>query len=142
MRDRDRQEIGETRTLDPDQIAIDAYASPWRWVAYDDNNLPALVIGAKPAHAGVCTVWGYGTRSYRDCIVEMTKHLQTDMVPALLNAGFHRAQCLVHPDNVSSQKWLEKLGFKAEATLRGFGSSRTDMLLFAWVVDEPKNSDP
>jgi RimJ/RimL family protein N-acetyltransferase len=138
MRPRDKQELSETRDMvDPSDIAIDAYRSQWAAVASGSDFQPCLAVGAKVAHSGTVTVWGFGTNQYRRGIVEMTKHCRDVMIPAIISKGFHRAQCLVHPENVGSQNWLQKLGFYSEATLRGFGSSRQDMLLFAWVLDEP-----
>lgn len=141
LRQADRRELSETRQLDPEQIAIDAAASPWRFVATGKDGLPVFALGAKPAHEGVCSVWGFGTDRYKEGVAEMTSYAKQYMVPALISAGFHRAQCVVHPENASSQRWLGKLGFYAEATLRGFGSSRNDMLLYAWVLDEPDERD-
>lgn len=142
MREKDLQELAETREdLDPAKVAWDAYTSPWAFVAHGKDKLPVLAIGAKPAHPGTVSVWGYGTDNYRQGIVEMTNHCRSFMIPAILNSGFHRAQCLVHPENIRSQNWLQKLGFYSEATLRGFGSSHQDMLLFAWVLDEPNDRD-
>jgi hypothetical protein len=137
LRERDRQELAETREdMSPASIAIDAHASPWKWAAGSIGQ-PVMALGAKPAHAGVATVWGFGTNDYKSAIREMTDYAKAYMVPALIASGLHRAQCIVHPENRASQRWLTSLGFNQEAVLRGFGSSHQDMLLYAWVLDEP-----
>ncbi len=105
----------------------------------DRRGSPALAIGASPLIPGVVTVWGFGTDRYKEVVKEMTNHLKAYMIPALIEAGNVRAQCLVHPDNTASQRWLKSLGFYQEATLRRFGNG-TDMQLYAWVLDDHKRS--
>lgn len=137
LRERDLVELAATRgDVDPSHVAIDAYSSPWKYAAYGRDNTPCLAIGAKPMHNGVVNVWGFGTNKYKDGVVEMTNHLQTYMIPSLIDAGNRRAQCIVHPQNTASRSWLRKLGFYSEATLSRFGNG-TDMLLYAWVLNEP-----
>jgi RimJ/RimL family protein N-acetyltransferase len=82
-------------------------------------------------------LWGFGTDAYRDAAPAVTRHIKRDMIPTLVSQGVHRGQCVVHPNNHVSQRWLHALGFIREATLSGFGSRREDMLLYAWVADAP-----
>jgi L-amino acid N-acyltransferase YncA len=142
LRNRDKQELAATRSdVDPDQLAIDSYNSHWRKVAYTDDNFPAMAIGARVTHPGVATVWGFATDHYRKVIRELSNYVEKAMIPEIVGSGVHRAQCLVHPENRASQRWLKSLGFIQEATLRGFGSSREDMLLFAWLDHEFSRTD-
>lgn len=142
MRRRDREEMAATRgaRFDPDDLAIEAHRSEWKKVAYGRHDLPVLALGARTLYPGVVTVWGFGTDRYREAIVEMTKYARAVIVPELLAAGMHRAQCLVHPNNRASQRWLGKLGFGAEARLRDMGTHREDLLLFAWVLRDHQNA--
>ncbi len=137
LREADRIELAATR---PDTrafvLASDAYRSPWGWVAMLDGR-PVMTLGANPVHRGVVQMWGFGTPEFKRVIVEMTKHAKEFMFPTLISAGYHRAQCLVHSENRASHRWLKSLGFYREANLRGFGSSREDFFLYAWVNDEP-----
>jgi len=136
LRPSDREELAATRDVnDYEKLAIDSFQSDYKCIGYDAKGFPALAFGAKALHPGVVGLWGFGTPSYRDSARSVTRHIRDDMIPALLKMGVHRGQCLVHPNNRASQKWLTALGFKPEATLSGFGSRREDMLLYAWVDD-------
>lgn len=137
MRARDVQELSATRAVDPDSVAADAFSSPWRRVVDDRDGRPCLCVGARPLHSGVISMWGFGTNSYRDAARLMTNHIRGTMIPELLAVGVHRAQCIVHPENRASQRWLESLGFFQEAILSRFGAGNQDMFLFAWLSDEP-----
>lgn len=137
LRDRDYQELVETRKdMDPELLAIEACSSPWKY-AVGPLGQPVMAIGCRPAHPGTATVWGFATDDYKKHVREMTSYLKEVMIPELIVSGLHRAQCVVHPENRASQRWLTSLGFNQEAVLRGFGSSHQDMLLYAWVLDDP-----
>ena len=141
MRERDRQELAATRPVDPDAVAADAFSAPWRKVADDRDGRPCLCVGARPLHEGVISMWGFGTDHYRDGARGMTDYILGAMIPELLQVGVRRAQCVVHPENRASQRWLETLGFSHEATLRRFGSGNQDMLLFAWIANDSSRED-
>lgn len=138
LRARDRQELEATRgDINPDQLAVEAYASPLKYVATGRQGFPVLCVGARPLHEGAVQLWGFGSDAYREGAREMTIFIKTVMIPDLTSSGVHRGQCIVHPANRASQRWLRALGFVQEAVLRGFSTSRKEMLLFAWVEDEP-----
>lgn len=137
LRDRDRQELAATRDIsDLDALAADAFSTPWRRVADDRDGRPCLCVGAKWLHEGVISMWGFGTPDYKDGVKELTKYILNCMVPELLQLGVRRAQCVVHPENRASQRWLKTLGFYPEATLSRFGAGDQDMVLYAWVADD------
>lgn len=135
LRERDAEELSATHgPIDPERLAIEAYQSGWRKAAYV-GGLPVLALGAKAIHPGVCAVWGFGTSDYRKAVKPMTNYAKSVMVPELLSAGFHRAQCIVHPNNTASQRWLKSLGFTQDCQLQGFGSQKQTMLLYSWVAN-------
>jgi hypothetical protein len=136
LRKRDVQELSATRAdVNPDLLAIDSYGSQWKKVAYTNDHLPAMAIGARVTHPGVAAVWGFATDRYREVIRELSNYVENAMIPEIVGSGVHRAQCIVHPENRASQRWLTSLGFFQEATLRNFGSTKEDMLLYAWLAD-------
>lgn len=137
LRAADRVELAATRAdMDAVRLTEDAVSrATHAAVAFDREGRPALVLGVSPVHRGVVTVWGFGTERYRDVGVEMTRFAKRVIIPAVIASGVHRAQCLVHPGNRASQRWLAALGFEPEATLAGFGSGGEDMILYARVVD-------
>lgn len=131
----DRQELAATRSVeDYEQLALDAYASTVRKVVLDEA-VPTFAFGANPLEGDMAIVWGFKTERGWAAIREVTKYIRRTMIPELRTMGIRRAVCLVHPDNTRSQRWLAHLGFRPEATLRGFGIHNEDMLLYQ--RDEP-----
>jgi hypothetical protein len=131
----DRHELAVTRNLDdPWMLAFDAAKSRICKVVLDEAE-PVFAFGANPVSRDIAVVWGFKTERGWSSILTVTKYIRKIMIPELRAIGIRRAACLVHPDNVRSQRWLTLLGFRSKATLRGFGPRRQEMLLFQ--RDEP-----
>lgn len=109
------------------------------FVAWHDD-LPACVWGAYVMTPRCLSVWAFGTDDFRHVIRPVTRHIRIAMIPSLLKAGYHRAECRALATRHDTRRWLTMLGFKAEAVLSGFGVRREDFILFAWTADEA--SDP
>ena len=84
----------------------------------------------------VAGCWAFGTSSWPNVVRGVTRQARRVMVPALLRAGFHRAECRALAKREDTRLWLTSLGWKAEAVLSEFGSRREDFTLFAWLADE------
>jgi hypothetical protein len=128
----DRQELSVTR--DPDDyesLATDAWESSVKKVVLD-NGEPVLAFGAKPCVDDIVLVWGFKTEKGWSAVRTATKYIRRTMIPELRAMGIRHGVCLVHPDNVPSQRWLTHLGYTLRATLTGIGSRHEDMLLFGW----------
>lgn len=131
----DRQELALTR--DPDDyenLARDAWESSFKKVVLDGE--PVMAFGAKMVSGGTALVWGYKTELGWSAVRDVTKFIKRAMIPQLRCDGVRRAVCLVHPLNVTSQKWLAHLGFSFRATQRGFGTRTDELWLFQ--RDEPQ----
>ena len=110
---------------------------PSGWIFWrGDTGEPAAVLGAyamtppSPA-AGRSARPGWPT-----VVRSVTRHARRVMVPALLKAGFHRAECRALAKREDTRLWLTSLGWRAEAALSEFGIRHEDFTLFAWLADE------
>lgn len=133
MREWDKREIYATRwTEDPIDLAGDAMrAGAFSWCAGIDDR-PVCVIGATPIHPGVWNVWMFATDDFLQMAFCLTKLVRRVMIPAVVSAGFHRAECRSMDGHTYAQRWLEMLGFVRESTLVGFGRNREDFGLYVW----------
>lgn len=130
----DRLELGATR--DPDNaedLALDAWHQAVKFTAFSGRDAEAIMaFGVGMPSPDYVTVWGFKTERYREVIRPVTKFVCRTMLPELRDKhGVQRAECVVHPDNSPSRRWLAFLGFELEATLSGFGNRQEDMLLYA-----------
>lgn len=108
----------------------------WGWMFWDREAGPVAVVGAYPVTPTCAGVWAFGTDAWPKVILGMTRHVKRVMVPMLLSAGFHRAECRALFKRTDTKRWLTALGSEVEAVLSEFGSRREDFLLFAWRASE------
>jgi hypothetical protein len=103
-----------------------------RWLIYK-GPVPAAMIGAYPLHRGVWGLYGFGTPAYDDVMLTATRLAKREMMPAVLDAGAHRAECMSPVDHEDTHRWLEMLGAEREARLRAWGGNGEDVFLYAWT---------
>jgi hypothetical protein len=107
------------------------------WIFWrGDTGEPSAVLGAYAMTPVVAGCWAFGTTSWPHVVRGVTRHARRVMVPALLKAGFHRAECRALAKREDTRIWLTSLGWKAEAALSEFGIRHEDFTLFAWLADE------
>lgn len=138
MRDRDREEIFATRWHDdPHLLAqeIMRWAGPM-CVCWMRGGTPIALQGALPLWPGVWSVWAFGTDEWRAAIPTMTRHARTFVIPALLGAGFHRAEARAMKDHTDSRRWIEALGGKLEVELPGYGKHGEDFVCYVWRPED------
>jgi RimJ/RimL family protein N-acetyltransferase len=135
LRDSDRWELMVTRNAENYlALCVDAWMSEYIWIAsYADR--PTFAFGARVIAPDAVQIWGFGTPFTPKVIRGVTKFVVRYMVPLLLGQGFREAQCLVHPDNTLSRRWLEHLGFSPEATLSDIGAEHQRLILYRVVSD-------
>ena len=104
-----------------------------------DTGEPAACLGSYAMTPKVAGCWAFGTDSWDRVVRSVTRHAHRVMVPALLKAGFHRAECRALAKREDTRLWLTSLGWKAEAALTEFGIRHEDFTLFAWLADEQTN---
>lgn len=136
MRDDDRREIFATRWADsPSQLAVDCLAAPgFKWVAHDDQPIAAL--GAIPRWPGVWSVWMFATDEFPRIGATLTRFVRRRMIPMLLEAGAHRAECLSIEGHDTAHRWLEFLGAKRSEPIMGLGKSGETFYCYSWARDD------
>jgi hypothetical protein len=140
LRKWDQEEIEAVRgTIYPAAMAIgliERAASLGGWLFWDrDTGAPVAALGAYAMTPTCAGCWAFGTVAWP--VKEVTRHIRDTMIPKLLEAGFHRAECRALYSRMDTRRWLTALGWKAEAVLSGFGVRREDFVLFAWTSHEP-----
>lgn len=141
LRPDDLREIEAVRgELDPLKIAVELSKlalSSGAWLFWtEDTKEPVACLGSFAMTPTCVGCWAFGTTNWDKILLAVTKHVQRIMIPALLKAGFHRAECRALASREDSSRWLTGLGWKKEAVLSGFGVRREDFILFAWLADQ------
>lgn len=137
MRESDKAEIYATRwTRNPIDVAEDVCRIPGpKWVAHADGAGPVAAYGAMPMWPGVWSLYMFATPHFQRVAWDVTRHIRRVMMPSLAIAGAHRAEARSAASHVEAHTWLERLGAKREATLKGYGRDREDFILFVWAVE-------
>lgn len=108
------------------------------WLFWNEHTKePVAALGAYAMTPTCAGCWAFGTPDWPLAMRRVTLHIKRVMIPALLKAGFHRAECRALASREDTKRWLTGLGWKAEAVLSGFGVRREDFTLFAWCAHEP-----
>lgn len=134
MRADDRAEIFATRwDEDPARFACDVIQiSRHGIVAATDAGLPAAAIGASEFWPGVWSVWMFATDDWPQVALGVTKWARRRLMPQVLKAGAHRAQCHSLESHNEAHRWLAMLGAQAEARACGLGRHGEDFITFTW----------
>lgn len=142
LRPEDREEIEAVRGVGFDTLRLalqfcQLAATCEGWIFWrGDTGEPCAVLGAYAMTPTCAGCWAFGTSSWPNVVRGVTRQARRVMVPALLRAGFHRAECRALAKREDTRLWLTSLGWRAEAVLSEFGSRREDFTLFAWLADE------
>jgi hypothetical protein len=138
MRVSDAREIWATRwNENPTALAREVV----RWsrigaVAAAGDGTPVAAIGGVEGWPGVWQVWMFATARWPEVALGTTRWARRSLMPALLAAGVHRAECRSLAENEASHRWLTSLGARAEARHVGYGKNREDFITFAWRRDD------
>ena len=142
LRSEDREEIEAVRGVGFDTFKLalqfcQLAATCEGWIFWrGDTGEPSAVLGAYAMTPTCAGCWAFGTSSWPNVVRGVTRQARRVMVPALLQAGFHRAECRALAKREDTRLWLTSLGWRAEAVLSEFGARREDFTLFAWLADE------
>jgi RimJ/RimL family protein N-acetyltransferase len=135
LREADRAEIFASRwTDDPDELAIEA-ATRWgdfSYIAFGGDGVPIASVGASPLHPGVWSGWMMATDDFHTIGKQLTRWMRKVMIPAVVEAGCHRAEARSAAEHHEAHAWMRMLGAKREAVLRQFGREKQDFHLFVW----------
>ena len=135
MRDTDRAEIFATR-YDDDAAAVAAATvalARFGCVAWSDDE-PVAVACAMPLWPNVWSVGMYATERWPRVAGATTRWIKRRLIPDLIAAGAHRAECRSLATHAAAHRWLERLGAVREAALADCGRNRETFYLYAWTL--------
>lgn len=133
LRERDRHEIFALRWDDDEAAFVNSVMAVagdlWRMWHLDGE--PVAIAGVIPIRPGVTIGGAFGTEKWPRVVRSITRFGIQFIVPVLKANGYHRIEVYVLASNTDSAAWIELMGGKLEAVLKGFGRAREDYLLYA-----------
>jgi hypothetical protein len=138
MRESDRREIFATRQPD-DRVMLAHQAvefSRFGAVFGLDSGELVAALGAVQQWPGVWTVWMFATPLWPRLALGATRYVRRILIPQLLGAGAHRAECKTIAGHHAAQRWMELLGAHHEATHPDYGIGRETFFTYAWSLDD------
>lgn len=135
MRDMDRKEVFATRWEDDSEKLVDVIMScgDFGWVVAADDGMPVAAFGAIPTWNGVWQVWMFATDRWNEVALSVTRFIKRIMIPSIVEAGWHRAECRSADGHSVAHRWLEMLGASREHTLHYFGKDGETFHLYSWT---------
>lgn len=135
LRDQSHREIFQATDSDIQTFSLGITGCHgFRWVAYH-NGRPAAILGASRLHAGVWSVFGFGTDDWIKVWRSVTRTAKREMFPLVANEGCHRAHCVTLTESVDVHRWLRLLGATEECVMRGYGKGGEDYTMFSWTKE-------
>ena len=134
MRHIDKEEIYATRwDEDPTSLVKEIVRNTLIGaVACTNNDEPVAAFGGYEMWPGVWDVWMFATDRWLEVAKELTIHIKKEFIPALEEAGVHRAQCFSLDTHYTAHKWMEYLGAEKEGILTGLGKNKENFIVFKW----------
>jgi hypothetical protein len=105
----------------------------WVW---ERDGVPVSVQGTIARWATVWDVFAFGTDLWPCVVLDMTRHGERFMKPAVRRAGVRRVECRALVSHTDSRKWIEFLGFHQEAVLPHYGRNDETFVSYAWFPCE------
>lgn len=135
MRDVDKNEVYATRWDDNPEGLVDSIMSggSFGWVAGSEDGIPIAAFGAIPTWDGVWQVWMFATDRWNEVALGVTRFIKRVMIPAIIESGWHRAECRSIEGHPTAHRWLEALGASHEHTLHFFGKRGDSFRLYSWT---------
>lgn len=127
LRDSDREELVLTQW--GDNLSEIRHAPGAQYAVMRDG-VPVCVFGVVPLFPGVGQAWLIGTDEIGKSGVEVA-HACQKVVNTLLDCHMHRIQAFSAGFYTQAHRWLERIGFHRESTLRKFGKEGSDFYVFA-----------
>lgn len=138
MRESDRREIFATRQPDDRELLAHQAAEVSRFGAVFglDSGEPVAALGAVEQWPGLWTVWMFATAQWPQVALSTTRYVRRILIPQLIGAGAHRAECKTLMGHHTAQRWMELLGAHHEATHPDYGIGRETFFTYAWSLDD------
>jgi hypothetical protein len=131
MRESDRREIYATRASDdPEDVARQCNASPYKWVYRQDDALVAA-FGAAPLWPGVWSIWMFANDLWdAEAARAVVRHVRREF----RRHPWHRLECKSLLDHHDAHRFIAALGLRPEALHRSYGRDGEDFITFARVL--------
>ena len=134
MRALDAEEIWPvTIARTPETLALGTVRGVGFKFVAGSGGVPVATWGASPTRPGVVSVWMFATDRWPEVALTVTRHIRKELMPALIDAGYVRAECWSHANHHVAHKWLEILGAIKEATVEDYGPNRVPYHCFSWT---------
>lgn len=136
MREQDRREI---RALIGDEASLSQAAgamlqgSPDHAFVATLRGEPVAAVGVMRHAAHLGSAWAFGTDKTKRVIPALTRWGVEHWKPRMLDEGFSRVEVRTIIDHDLSHQWLERLGFKRECIVRGYGLRGEAFVQFSFV---------
>jgi len=96
-----------------------------------------VAIGALIEHRpNVASLLFFATDLFPLVAFPLTRWIRRELFPRHKAVGIHRIECVSIDGHDAAHRWIDMLGLKHEATLRGFGKGGETFQQFAWVSDD------
>lgn len=102
--------------------------SNWAIFADDVSGTSSNVVAASSRR--------FGTPRFNEVGVAMTRQARVLIAAAISSGRTHRIQACSAAFDTDAHRWLERLGFEVESTLRQCGKHREDFLMFVLLAKE------
>lgn len=86
----------------------------------------------------VATLLFFATDRFPSIALALTRFIRQKLFPRVKRAGVHRIEAVSIEGYEEAHRWIEILGLKREAELRGYGKNGETFIQFAWVSDACK----
>ena len=111
---------------------------------YADRNDTYAAVDDRPVAFGamiegrphVVTLLFFATDEFSRIALPITRIIRQGIFPAYRKQGVHRIECVAIDGYADSHRWIEMLGLKHEAVLRGYGKNFETFHQFAWVKED------
>jgi hypothetical protein len=135
LRARDRAEVLEYGVAA--ELVAQLFAGPCvlgRVFAYDE--LPAAVVAFHALTPKALSVAMVATDDWPHVARAVVRWGVRQAIPALVADGFTRAECRTMDGHAEAIRLLERMGFRLECRLHGFGASGAAFLQYAWRLED------
>lgn len=100
-----------------------------------DGDEPVGIGAMVEGRPNVITLMFFATDMFPKIVLGLTKFIKRELFPSYRKSGAHRIECVSIDGHVETHRWIETLGLKHEAALRGYGKNGETFHQFAWVAD-------
>lgn len=102
---------------------------------FDRSGFPAVVCGLHLVSPGVAHGWMLATPRIGEIGIMVTRKSKQVFAAILDNGWAHRIQAVIGVQDRTAARWLERLGFHQESTLRAWGKHGEDFMMFRRLSD-------